>query len=423
MYRLQYAIRFLFVSSAFVYWLFPIYLSIWPGIVNTSIYHIVPALYILFHWRKLTELFLHISAKRYFVVSAVLFLFAIFWALCTILYNNTSDYSYFMKLFIVIRSIYVDLFLLLLAIQAVPHGTLLERFSYFWCSAVTISVLFTVVSLLFPGVRIFWESILVRTDISEQFFENAMYITRFGIGGFAGFLNTIIASIAVILSYYLLERGRSIGLFFLFFSLLGNLFYGRIGILLSAVALLFLFIRTLSLRKALKHIFWGSLVLGVISSIFLLSDDPLLEAWKIWLMQPIEGFLTGLSMGQLSFGSSGDKLVYGMYFWPDDTTFLLGDGRYSNSDGSYYMYTDAGFMRIVLYFGIIGACLVYGSYLFLMWGILSNLTHQKFLTYISEVLTMIFFLLEYKGDAYPLFFGIAVVILLSGRDLQQRKTL
>ncbi|UZD42487.1 hypothetical protein [Selenomonas sputigena] len=416
---LQYGVRFLLVLLAFIYWLFPIYLSIWPNAVNSIIYHAIPALYLLFYWKTIKRLFLQMCGKRYFIVSAVLFVFALFWALCALLYNNTSDYSYFMKLFTVVRAIYIDLFLLLLAIQAVHSGTLLERFSCFWCSAVSACVLFTIICLMYPAVRFFWESILISTVESDGLLSEAMYITRFGFGGFAGFGQTIVASIGAILSYYLLERGRSIGLFFLFFSLLGNLFYGRIGILISAVALLFLFIRTLSLRKALKHIFWGSLVLGVISSIFLLSDDPLLEAWRIWLMQPIEGFLTGLSMGQLSFGSSGDKLVYGMYFWPDDTTFLLGDGRYTNSDESYYMHTDAGLMRIVLYFGVIGAGFVYASYLFLILGIMQNIKKERIVLYTCQILIAIFFLTEYKGDAYPLFFGIAVVFLLSSREISQ----
>jgi len=43
-----------------------------------------------------------------------------------------------------------------------------------------------------------------------------------------------------------------------------------------------------------------------------------------------------------------------MYFKLDFGTFILGTGRYSEANGAYYMDTDAGYMRVILYFGIIG---------------------------------------------------------------------
>jgi len=419
MHRLLHVGHFLLVLSAFVYWLFPIYLSIWPSVVNPLIYHVIPIVYILIHWRKARDLFLYIRSKRYFQVSILLFILAVFWAICSILYNSTSDYSYFTKLFIVFRTIYVDVFLLLLAIAAARHGSMLERFSYFWCTAVTACVLFTIIALVIPDVRSFWQDLLVSNDAKERALSDVFYITRFGIGGFAGFEESIIASISVILSFYLIERGKQIGIFFLLFSILGNLFYGRIGVFLSFVAVIFLGLNTLTLRKVTKYAAVGVCVGGIISGILLFWDDPFLDIWREWLLLPIDSFLTGLSMGQLSFGPSADKLVYDMYFWPGDATFFFGDGRYTNLNGSYYMNTDAGFMRIVLYFGTIGAALVYGAYLFLVLGIMSNSETGKFVLSVCKILPLIFFISEYKGDPYPLFFGLAVVLLLCSRDIKQ----
>lgn len=411
--------HFLIVLSAFVYWLFPIYLSIWPSIVNPFIYHVVPALYIMLHWRKVKRLFLHIHSKRYFHVSILLFVLAVFWAICSILYNNTSDYSYFTKLFIVFRTIYVDVFLLLLAAEIIRNGSMLERFSYFWGAAVSVCVFFTMITLVFPDIRSFWQELLVSNDSKERALLEAFYITRFGIGGFAGFEESIIASVSVILSFYLIERRKPIGMLFLLCSLLGNLFYGRIGVILSVTAIVFLGISTLTLRKVTKYAAVGACVFGIISSILLLWDDPLLDIWKEWLLLPIDSFFTGLSMGQLSFGPSADRLVYDMYFWPGDDTFLFGDGRYTNLNGSYYMQTDAGLMRIILYFGAIGAMFVYVSYLFLVLGVVSNLENEKFVLSVCKLSPVLFFISEYKGDPYPLFFGFAVVLLLCSNDVEQ----
>ncbi len=43
-----------------------------------------------------------------------------------------------------------------------------------------------------------------------------------------------------------------------------------------------------------------------------------------------------------------------MYFFIDPYTFFLGDSLYLNPDGSYYKYTDVGYMRTILYMGIFG---------------------------------------------------------------------
>ncbi|MDT2802004.1 hypothetical protein P7H56_06915 [Vagococcus lutrae] len=56
--------------------------------------------------------------------------------------------------------------------------------------------------------------------------------------------------------------------------------------------------------------------------------------------------------GKLST-SSTDKLFKEMYFPLEIKTMVLGDGRYTGVDGKYYMYTDAGIMRNILYGGFL----------------------------------------------------------------------
>ena len=40
-------------------------------------------------------------------------------------------------------------------------------------------------------------------------------------------------------------------------------------------------------------------------------------------------------------------------------TWLLGDGRADNGDGTFYMNTDSGYLRSIFYWGIIGTCIYY----------------------------------------------------------------
>ena len=56
--------------------------------------------------------------------------------------------------------------------------------------------------------------------------------------------------------------------------------------------------------------------------------------------------------------TSSDELFNQMYFKMDFETFLIGRGYYSGENGMYYMNTDAGFMRNILYFGMLGFLLL-----------------------------------------------------------------
>jgi hypothetical protein len=55
-----------------------------------------------------------------------------------------------------------------------------------------------------------------------------------------------------------------------------------------------------------------------------------------------------------------------MYFPLSELTLLFGDGRYSNPDGSYYMHTDAGYMRNFLSIGGATLLLIYVEVLLLL---------------------------------------------------------
>ena len=221
-------------------------------------------------------------------------------------------------------------------------------------------------------------------------------------------------SLGVVFSIILMSKGYKIGILFLLSSLLGNLFYGRFGVILSCFAIVFFALRTISIKKIGVYLI-SVLAMCIIFDIFFeMLDNPLLDAWKLWLMQPIEAFITGVEFGQITFGSSGDKLAYDMYWLPGIDTLIFGDGRYTNVLGDYYMHTDAGYMRIVLYFGFIGALFVYALYVVLfLWERQVN-KYDALSRYMGEIVFIFLFLEEYKGDGYQLFFGVMVVGILCG---------
>lgn len=56
--------------------------------------------------------------------------------------------------------------------------------------------------------------------------------------------------------------------------------------------------------------------------------------------------------------TSTDHLFNDMYFPITLSTFFFGDGLYTGYDGAYYMHTDSGYMRNILYMGIGGLVLL-----------------------------------------------------------------
>lgn len=93
------------------------------------------------------------------------------------------------------------------------------------------------------------------------------------------------------------------------------------------------------------------------------------------------------------FTTSSTATLSNMYFEVPVSTFFFGDGWYTTTSGSYYMGTDAGYMRNILFFGIIGFffLLVYQMQFFLY----KQNSKRKFA---SIVLITLLLVLHIKGD-------------------------
>jgi hypothetical protein len=88
---------------------------------------------------------------------------------------------------------------------------------------------------------------------------------------------------------------------------------------------------------------------------------------------------------------SSNRLIQGMYYIPETlSTIIYGDFRYIDSDGFYYGSTDAGYMRMMLYFGIFGSALFYANYIYFTLSAKSKSI---------GLLALLLLVAEVKGDA------------------------
>lgn len=140
--------------------------------------------------------------------------------------------------------------------------------------------------------------------------------------------------------------------------------------------------------------FIGKLVLFLfgIVIVFSLSINILkkyvdnLDAVLAWAFEMFDNYF---STGSIATSSS-DKM-FDMYYFPTEwSTWIFGDGLMNNPDGSYYMYTDIGFIRLIFFWGVIVTFIFYLYRWFIVKVICSNSSSKAL-----NVCVIIYLLFEY----------------------------
>jgi hypothetical protein len=96
------------------------------------------------------------------------------------------------------------------------------------------------------------------------------------------------------------------------------------------------------------------------------------------------------------------RVISDNFYWlPDPQTFLIGDGRYAPISGEgYYMSTDAGYMRRLLYYGIFASAIYYVSFAFYVVVIIKSSNRYTDIAGLLIVMIIIAFFMQYKGDFF-----------------------
>ena len=196
----------------------------------------------------------------------------------------------------------------------------------------------------------------------------------------------------------------------LFFLLLAMSIFltGRTGFIGLLLGLIILIVpssfKEVPLLKATK--FFGKLMAITLPLFFLIiitlpSDvkdvvEKNVMPWAFELFQNETG-------GKVETASSNE--LQAMYFVPEPSTFLIGDGYYVNPYDTtrYYMDTDAGYMRHILFYGIVGCLLmttIYGMIFLKIYKSSTVLGKSNSLKLFSILVAFYFFLSHVKGDLF-----------------------
>lgn len=348
----------------------------------------IPFVYVFLHIRSVVKL----SRKQAMIYGLLLLLI-----LLSIIYptmHATNDYSYVKVATYVFRKIFIYIFLLSILVKHYKKETKVEHFMYYFSVVQAIYVVGTIALVFIPGLKNLWFSIFNEVIESDILLQSYGYTFRIGWQGFSGYGFTILCSVSCIFLLYL-YYGKNTGInitgyqFFIPFCLcfLGNMFYGRSGLVVSIFAsiiglIIWNKVHLMKLFRILMIMF--VFILGIYS----LRNVGVFKDWYYWMSKPIINLFTTGSFDNISISTTHD-----MVFNPGFNTFLFGDGYYIK-DGHYYMMTDSGFMRSILFWGIVGTATCY------LTTVIALLEIKKCSVMLFVLLFGAFLAFEYKGHIY-----------------------
>jgi glycosyltransferase involved in cell wall biosynthesis len=199
----------------------------------------------------------------------------------------------------------------------------------------------------------------------------------------------------------------------------GGIFAGRTSLIGFAIGFIYFFIvNRKQIKSRLKNFkfnlkifiyIFSSLIifLLILYIIYLITPDTYITLFNKFnhLMKFTFEMFYNLFNGKGLFTTSTAKLFDKMYFPVELKTFIFGAGHYTNIDATYYLHTDAGFMRNILFFGIFGLILltIYQIKIF-DWSKKSRLNNYIILLYIL--------LLHIKGETLGFLIITQCILLL-----------
>ena len=228
---------------------------------------------------------------------------------------------------------------------------------------------------------------------------------------------------AMFLAYFMQEKRKAYHVLAYLLIVVSILVTGRtalIGVILSIVYLL------MTDSKAQKKGMRTFLILGLAGGLIVFcmvsfgDENSVIVSLEDYLFEAINNYkLTG------KFGTStGSNLVKMFESMKEYSvkTWLIGDGRYKGEGLLYYGHVDVGFLRHILYFGVIGCAVLLGFYGYIYYKG-SKLVKNSRLKVMWNLLFIYIMLAHIKGDfLLGCSMGISIVLILFYTFVEERAT-
>lgn len=267
----------------------------------------------------------------------------------------------------------------------------------YWCFLIQSMII--VAALFFPSAR---EVVQVFQDPAQtlraESYEGVRGLALSG-GQFFS-LSAAYCLAQVFIAYYFVNK-KNLG----FLSALGfaviafaGVTAGRISIVGSVAFFCFMIVSSLVYKTAWKKLI--KLVFYLIICAIVISEFADLLGKGRGIVSDYMDFAFEFVYEYLVYGQARTEstdILRRMYWLPPVSDVLFGYGYYSASDGKTFMSTDGGYMRNILFFGVVGLVYVVSSQIYIHYRMCGKaISNGRGLLFIAT--TVVVFILHYKGD-------------------------
>lgn len=379
----------------------------WNGIsfIQNILYYGISIICLCIFIKKILAHYVEKSYCLDWILYLAIFIFLMLLTYIIPIKKNTLDFSYFSNYEYYLGRLIILTGTVILVTSFIQYINLI-------INAINAYVLFSIL-LLIPVFHNAYLKIVDMNDISSNqisnFYSNDYY-TRFGLQGFSGFGSTIMCAVAVLLGCYMIVNAvrnneKKINYVFkVLLSVIGTAMFGRSGFLISLVIILITVLYLAFFHRQIMLLLY--FIIGLIFALllFILNANKLEQIDSIrWMF---EGFFNYLDYGQ--FSTSSTNHLANMYIKPSLSTILYGDGYYTIG-GQYYMQTDVGYLRPMLFWGIICDILYYSLMIPPLNSIGKFLINKDRAFFLISSIIFIF-LFEFKGEVLLTYSGILYAV-------------
>ena len=419
-------LRYFFLYILALYFLYPFHIKNSLGKVLDLVFVCLPILFFVYKYKFLFRIIKTQKNNTLFIFSFLILLFSLIYA-CVLCFIS-GDFSFVSECYIkptwkLIRF----LFVYLLVVDIYGEKNSFHSFIAVVTKVTAVYVMVTIYMMINKNFMDYWLS-LVQPDTKITYVWQDF--NRVGLMGRTNADTSMLISIIFVGTCLDRKINHSNDLIYtisVFFLLVGNFLYGRLGLFFSILSVILFSvsnqIKRFSKNKLFISLFlFAMLVFAVIIFGNVVNNDILQYTVNL-AIEPVKALLSSSSNG-FSLGHSGDELLT-MYFWMGTNTFLFGDGLYQTATGERYMQTDPAIMRKILFGGIIQIMLMYLAALTLLYSFYKKLgkINRLFFIHTTIILSLIFILGEMKDTIYTNWFIMCIIFTVSLSNDYYTKTI
>lgn len=309
------------------------------------------------------------ALKSKYVYTIFCFQFSLI--LTGVLYSiltQTYDFSYVKIFFAQILHIFIGV--LLVSYFRYTKVIEIENIEKYIIYAYVIQSVIELIASIFPPVA----DVIIKINRSD-FAEKVEGVRGLALSGAVGWSLSLTYGLVFIIyaKHYLMNRIKWNCLLILLMLFVGNFFAGRTGFIGLIFALtLFILANRNSVWSRMSMVVKLSFLIVMICGIIYIAVpayvDYMLERVFPFAFEPIYNYLDGKGFTTTSTDILDDMWNINVSM----ETLLKGTGYFTGIDGSYYMHTDVGILRNLLYWGLFGYSLVICYQFYIIYPILKN---------------------------------------------------